>query len=418
MIPHRNRCRGVALYWTAIVIMLLVAMGGLATDLAYVVLSSQQLQIGADASALAAGRYARGVAGDYSLGREAARSIAVANRVAGTPLALALNEDNNSEGDIVFGYYDRDSGSFTAQTSGTNAVLVNARRTAASAGGALPLNFAAIFGIYNIDVSRRAIAMIGGGTGAGLIALNRDADPGLYIHGDLSLTVNGGDIQVNSSSNKSTRLQGAFTVDAENINAVGGIDTIGRSGDLVDTQLVEGATVVDDPLGWLEAPAQPPLGSVSGGVYTPGYYPSGIGLTGGDITLQPGIYYLGGAGFSIGGNTNLTGEGVMLYIAEGSLDMTGTGNVYLRPPDSGYYEGVMVFQARDNTSPSRVLGTSGLDVEGTLYFPSALLTITGTTNKLGTQIISDTVEIGGNGELTINYDGRFPAPGRVVFLVR
>ena len=161
-----------------------------------------------------------------------------------------------------------------------------------------------------------------------------------------------------------------------------------------------------------------------------GYYSGGIDVTGGHLTMSPGIYILGGAGMRIRGNAALTAEGVMLYIiSPGCLDLAGTGDLVLSPPDpdvhtfpgAATYEGVTVFQARDNSTPSNITGTSGMnwDLQGSYYFPAAQVDIGGTADiQCGNQLIANRVAISGSGTVTINYDGRFPAPGNHVFLVQ
>ena len=122
----------------------------------------------------------------------------------------------------------------------------------------------------------------------------------------------------------------------------------------------------------------------------------------------------------------------MFFVHTGPVDINGTGNLHVTPPDPddprpGFdfpeaitYEGVSIFHARDNTAKkaeSRILGTSLLDLQGTLYFPSTNLTVEGTGDGFGNQLIADTIDIRGTGEITINYNGNFPAPGNKVFLV-
>jgi hypothetical protein len=108
---------------------------------------------------------------------------------------------------------------------------------------------------------------------------------------------------------------------------------------------------------------------------------------------------------------------------DGVVDLAGTGNIETTPIiydsndfcNSGFnypagtdyiYEGVGIFQARDNFNDARIVGTSMLDLEGTLYFPENHLDLTGTGDGFGNQLIADTVEVSGTGDITIMYDGR------------
>ena len=186
---------------------------------------------------------------------------------------------------------------------------------------------------------------------------------------------------------------------------------------------------IADPLAGLEPP---PLGpdrgafSCTGGAHSlsPGYYPKGISMTGGNVTLEPGIYCLAGKGLNVAGG-NLTAHGVMFYLLEGDkccVNLTGNGIVDITPLplEMEPYGGIAIWQCRENTNAATIRGTdqfSGID--GTLYFPKARVDITGTSDNFGIrQLICDSVEISGSGTVAINYDGRYPAPGTRVFLVK
>jgi hypothetical protein len=81
------------------------------------------------------------------------------------------------------------------------------------------------------------------------------------------------------------------------------------------------------------------------------------------------------------------------------------------------YEGIAVFQSRSNTTEGLIIGTADMTLEGTYYFPNNHMGLAGDGVQIGNQFIVQTAEVFGNGELTINYDGRNPAPGNKVFLV-
>ena len=86
-------------------------------------------------------------------------------------------------------------------------------------------------------------------------------------------------------------------------------------------------------------------------------------------------------------------------------------------PEVDVYEHVTIFQSRSNTNESRIIGTGLLDLQGTLYFPVSALEIGGTGDGFGNQLIAWQIWIHGTGDITINYDGAFPAAGNTVFLV-
>ena len=428
--PNKNQPKGIALIWVALTIVIIVGFVGFTLDVAYGLWVAHQLQNAADAAALAG---AQQVKFDLADTRQAAVDIALLNFAAGEPVRLDPNGANDPDGDVVIGRYSRETDEFTPNLQSPNAVKVVARRTDESLGGPVFTIFARIFGISTVNISREAVAVSGGGTGAGLIALNPEDRWSLRVHGTATLTVDGGPIFVNSDNTNAVRANGDVVIDAPELNVTG--DARFSGGAEFEGDLNTGTTPIPDPLALLPAPTWSPasdLGTVSvtgneDVQLVPGFYSGGISANNGTVTLVPGIYILDGEGLNITGNTIFTAEGVMFYITgTGRLDLTGTGDIRITPPDPdlydypdvGTYEGVSIFQDRDNTNEARIIGTSFLDLEGTLYFSSAKIELGGTGDGFGNQLIADKIEVGGTGVITINYDGRFPAPGYRSWLVK
>ena len=123
-------------------------------------------------------------------------------------------------------------------------------------------------------------------------------------------------------------------------------------------------TSIPDPLRSLPAPAIPSAGSCSGTprVCTPGSYNSFAWTS--DTQLTPGVYYLS-SGMSITGSAALTcptctgGQGVLLYIAGGSVTFAGSARVNLPAATTGLYKGILMFQARSDTNELKFAGNSG-----------------------------------------------------------
>jgi len=418
---------GVANLWAVLALPVMVGFIGLAIDMGYCAWVGQQLQVCADASSLAGAYW---VKSDIDQARAAAVRIGLLNRAADAEMKLGLNSANAPGGDIVVGRFDRDTMTFDLAGS-PNAVQVCARRTTDSLNGPVDLLFGPALKIGSTNMQRTAIAMVGGGTGAGLIVLSPDGDCAFTMSGNVHLTVNDGAVQVDSDAEEAACFRGNVVLDADEVNIVGDYDVNGQP---ILPDVNPDSPFIEDPLAFLPEPTWDPaddLGAIANSEATlnvqAGFYSGGISSLGGTLVFEPGIYILDGAGFNVGGNANIQALGVMFYITgTGCLSLAGTGNITITPPDPDeysypgvdVYEGVAVFQARDNTNLSKIVGTSDMTLEGTYYFPYNEVSIRGDSMQCGNQLVAYSLEVSGNGNLTINYDGSFPAPGNHVFLVQ
>lgn len=435
---HRHE-RGVALIWVVVTFTVLMGMVGLALDTARVLLVAHELQNAADAGALAGAQWVRS---DAEQARQAARTIAAANTAENVSVTLPDNPSNAEDGKVVVGRFDRETLTFTATTVAPNAVKVIAGRTPGQ-NGSLPLIFGPIFNVSTSDIERQAIAMVGGGTGAGLIALDGSDKGALTIDGSVTVNVNNGAMVVDSSNSQAMVTNGNPTLNAPQINIVGNADN--TTYQVYNGDINPNSSYVPDPLGYLPAPNWSTMtnrGTVSAAGNTtgatglqPGYYPGGITqtATGSTLNLSPGIYVLDGAGLKVTGG-NMNAYGVMFYIkGTGVLDLGGNGTINITGIDPGeysytagteIYEGISIFQDSPlnaqpaNSTDSKIVGTSSMNLGGTLYFRSNHLNLSGTSANVGNQLIANTLKISGTGVITINYDGRNQAAGNRVYLVK
>lgn len=502
--PEHLRHRGIAMAWVVIVIFALFLLVGLSLDVAKLCLVNHQMHNAADAAALAGAVI---VKINPLEARLRAQMIAAENFADHDPVLLDLNLGNLPDGDIIIGQYgyDRDLGIMVfvpddpAAPGPVNALAVIATRTEArmDVGGPVPLNFGSLVGVDTADLAGTwqvkagpyAIAVTIGGTGAGLICIRYDYT-GLELGGTSFLNVNSttgnvndGAIQVNSFDDTGLYTNGGPNIDALALNMCA--DDCVSKGNLVidpDTSINFGQPPIPDPLISLPPPATPwtevttaydrltgeeITGFITPGspttvstgqdvVFPPGYYPDGWRITGGQVTLESGIYILGGyssgqkSGLYInGGNLDASAlttgggdpnqGGVMFYITDdGVVDIGGVGYVCADPMSEERsaalgvpcYEGITIFVDRDSPNPSIIRGTSNLDLNGTLYFPQFIdhdysgngqqryaLELDGTGDGFGNQVIADSVYIPGTADVTINYDGRNRAPATKSYLV-
>jgi hypothetical protein len=143
-----------------------------------------------------------------------------------------------------------------------------------------------------------------------------------------------------------------------------------------------------------------------------------------------GIYYVVG-GFKSTGATlqmdpNTTG-GIMIYNQpSGSsqnqgLQITGNsaGSVVLSPLTTGPYQGILLFQTRTSTVSMSVAGAGTFNLTGTFYVANALLQVSGQGNSyIGSQYISRTLSLSGQGVVNVAYNDKTAAPITIVRLVQ
>lgn len=408
MNKHRHH-RGVVHIWVALLLMVFVGFVGLAIDTLFVALTAQQLQVAADAAALAGAQFVRI---DQDDARLAAVEIALANSAGGGSVELLPDED------VTIGRYDRETGTFEPTDTTPNAVRVTARRDSGSAAGPLALLFGPAFGVDTANVARTAIAMSQSPYNPALIVLHPTASSALNLHGNPELVLTGGGgVHVNSLSSTAVDVGGtkAF-IRAERVDVTGNVTA--RSRPRISGQLNVGVAPIVDPLLTLPEPlwlSMPNRGTVSSGstnlTLQPGYYPGGITLTqSARVVMSPGVYALDGVGLRVNNSARLTGNGVMLYIldttpANGTLSclvLQSTGTLQLTAPTSGVYAGVGLFQSRTNTNTATLKADASL-LGGTYYFPSNHVDLSANSGVFGSRMIVKTMAMGGSGAVTIDY---------------
>lgn len=234
--------------------------------------------------------------------------------------------------------------------------------------------------------------------------------------GNGSITAIGGPIAVNSNS--STALTNGSVITANTFYIVGGY-----SGSLNGTINQNTRTLVNDPFAGYSLP-QPPFicnytnYSANNATLSPGTYCGGISITGsGSTTFNPGTYILYGGGLSISGSGAVNGTGVVFYNtgtsggtnSYGSISITGSGRINLSAPTSGPYPGMLFMQDPLNTKSASINGSGSNSFAGNLYLPNASLTITGSgtmnvpigvlviknLKKTGSSVISVSNQYGG-----------------------
>ena len=235
-------------------------------------------------------------------------------------------------------------------------------------------------------------------------------------------------------------VNGSGTIDVRNSLSGSQFALSGSPADLVSANgtfvgsLEAGETQVLDPLSYLPTPDPSSLTvqsasklAISGSgskTLSPGVYVGGIAISGtGTVNLDAGVYYLSGGGLTATGSATINGTGVMIYNAPGSISdvvsLTGTGTVSLRPPTTGIYEGIVLFQDPTSSAPIALTGNGAMKIHGTIYAAQADLNLVGNnaSNLIGGQYIVDGLTLGGSGSVRMSWSATATSRARGIGLV-
>jgi len=383
---------------TAFSLIALCALVGLAADTGYFFDCKRQMQTAADAAALAgAEQLRRGGNGQIvSAADAAAASNGFTNNVSGTSIAVHIPPSS--------GYY-------TSDGSYVEAIISQTR----------PTLFMGILGLPSAKVSARAVAGVQDSPNC-IYALSQTGT-GLATNGSGSSLSAACGIVVNSSA-ASALNAGSGAVFGTSVAVTGTYSGSCSSSDPSGCRT--GVPPQPDPLAQLADPqfsgcdfGAPNPVNVSGGVVTlnPGVYCNGISIgSGASVTFQPGVYILNGGGLSVSGNSTIQGTGVTFYntargnYSYGPVNLTGGTLGFLNAPTSGPTGGILFFQDRTITpksgkSTNVIAGSSNLNFTGTFYFPTTDLTFSGggQVSANYTIFVARTITVGGNTTLSANF---------------
>jgi hypothetical protein len=204
----------------------------------------------------------------------------------------------------------------------------------------VPTTLMRLLGTNSASIGVTATAAVATTSPACIIALDTSGT-GIKLGGSADVELGTCGIQDNSDLDVNG---GKVKVRAGSILVNGSIDT-GN----IDPTPVHGPQV-HDPYAYIQPPtpttpcdAAHTNRKITGGTVTldPGTYCGGFDFSGGTITFNPGTYVLLGGGFSVKGNTALSGSGVTFYNtydgthSYGTVNMNGTGVETLSAPTSG-----------------------------------------------------------------------------------
>lgn len=441
--------RGVIAVLVAICLTALLGMVALALEGGLRLNNHRRVQAAADAAALEAAAqqysnyiYITGGNADPGGSARMAAQASVARNLANEPYTLEVNIPPRS-------------GIATSQP-GTVEVIVRYEQ---------PRYFSKIWGSGTLPISARAV---GRGQWAspnnGIIVLDPNQSEALKANGGVTMVVRDANVINNSRDPQATGGDGqgaVIKVENAEFHLTGGVKA--------NTTLIGPVNYrrppTPDPLAYLPEPSPPSYANKASGVKAtsgsvkkymdalgitptqsqqvwilePGRYDNLPNFTNQDIVIlrqasfngNQGIYYLNNSGFSALGATIVmdpTGEstgGVMFF---NSPTQSGRGfnlaggadaRINITPLTSGIYRGITFFQRRNVTDvPLSISGQGSMAMSGTFYVAGGEINVQGNDstglNVIGSQYISRTLSIGGNGKFNVNWNVDIAGRSRVI----
>ncbi|GAC1329893.1 MAG: pilus assembly protein TadG-related protein [Beijerinckiaceae bacterium] len=364
-----------------------------AIDLSYVYYNKSRIQQAADAGALAA---VLALPNTGTAGTQALQLVS-----SNTPTSFGTLSTN---ADVTFGTWDASTKTFTISAANQNAVQVKTHRTVAN-GNPILTFFGKFVGAPYVEVNATGTAVRFGG--ACVRVLDPSAAPAFTNGGSGKVSLDCA-LQVNSSSANAAQSQGSSTISTSSTCVSGGYTGTGWS----PTPTI-GCKVLADPLASIPEPAAPTSCTVNNPTVSSGTLNSNCTYTGtvslsGSVTLQSGLLYFKNATINVSSSTNINGTGVTMFLdANSTLSLTGNGTISLSAPTSGTYAGLLIFQSR-STPVSHTLtiwGNGTMSLNGTLYAPSATLSMGGNATLIETKVgyvIADKLSLAGSSDLKFN----------------
>ena len=367
---------GQVLVLTALSMTLMLGFVGLAVDVGMLFHAKRNMQIAADAAALAG-------ALDYKYNASPSLAVAAAQNA-------ALANGITNLGDLTVHVPPADGPN--AGSTGFVEAIVSVPN---------PTVFMSLFGFNSVNVGARAVAGNGGPGDACVYVLDPKASAAMELQGSFAVNAPQCGVVVNSSDPDALQFTGAAgTLVSKWVSVVGGDG--GQSGDSTPAPVTGGAPI-SDPLGGLMGPTNNNGGCTASGDGFPGEsgttdtttttltgtvtgpgagnascYTQAINLN--SATLGPGIYVFEN-GVTLSGN--ITAIGVTLDVQNGGMTIptggvnfgtAGDKTTGLVAPTSGQTNGIALMEPPGNNSMIQIQkGNATGNITGIIYAPSAEL---------------------------------------------
>jgi Putative Flp pilus-assembly TadE/G-like len=404
--------RGYVMVATTVFLPALMAFLGLATDVGYLQWQKLHAQMAADASAQGAG--------------------------------LQLLDGNSTSSIVSEGQYDASLNGFAQGVSNTTVTVNTPPLSGPHAGNSsaveviiqrtLPTFFLSVIGSPTATVTSRAVTVLGNNGSAGCVFAMNASVSGAFTASAGTTNYFPCGIQVASSSGTALSLSGGAILYMKNNASVGVVGNWSLTG---GSQIINFNTgnsesplqisAPADPLGYVTAPSTSGLvvQSMSKVTYSsnttmqPGIYCGGFQVSGSaTVTMNKGVYYIAGGGFSFSGTSSVSGTGVTIFNTSGPnsgvtgcstafqpFSISGSAVVSLSAPTSNPLEGILIFQDRKISSASNntISGGSTVQLNGAIYLLHSPLQYTGNSTSGYQILVADKVTISGSSTINADY---------------
>ncbi len=402
--------------WTALSITTLFAVGALGIDMNYMYTTKAQLQNTADAAAMAAVKLLPD--------EEAALSDAL--NFVELNMSAAHHGSVVKASEVEFGSWDKETRTFSIGGTLVNSVRVIAQRSAAN-NNAAPTFFANFLGKSSADISVDAIALRKD-VNPCILALDPSTDRAVEVNSNAQISANDCDIHVKSNSSIAlyTDSNALVAVTAGEICVQG--DYVSQSSSDIDPNPITGCDdTIDDPMAGLPEPAFNEICDydsyeVDNETVTldPGIYCGGLVIkNNSNVTLNPGIYHIRDTAFLVDSNSNLSGTGVLIYLANGAyINFASNTTVNLTAASSGEYTGVVIFAEPGNDLTHILDSNNSSNYGGLIYLPGDKFVANSNTQVANgqsfTYLIAKTFYIDSNAHLYVDPASAAPRPPQLV----
>jgi Flp pilus assembly protein TadG len=386
--------RGMGAVGMALALPALVGAAGIGVEAGMWYLHKRDLQVAADASA---------VAGAFELARSNEASI--------TAAAIAQAAKNG----FVAG--NGATISVTPDTSGgAGTVLVQLRKS-------YPRLFSAIFMDEAVTIGVKATASVQISGDACVLALDTSLSKALDIQGSTFVDMPSCTLAANSNDAIAIAVSGSASLSAASLWTRGGVDTGGSAAITLPGGILDHVWALADPYANLTIPSFGGCDfnnkSYSNETTTinPGVYCGGLSFgANANVTLNPGTYYILDGDLTFNAQSvvrcNCNGDdGVTLVLTTkgsnmskiGRIRLNGGADVQLSAPSdpNEHFVGVLMYQDRraTNTQANKLNGGSAMTLKGAVYTPAQPAEWTGNNGSSAsncTRLIARSVTFIGN----------------------